>query len=199
MGLSLYRCSLLLEVKNVITESSELLWCPDSTGWKHRRRLRVCIYINRLSALPRRRGLKQHWHTELKCSVCEPPWHPRILGNAIQAPERSIVRITFVGGKGKLGCTITNCFQILSYSVSKLLPKLSADTAIFFPLFSRIIHSSLKCRISGHPPKSETRPCFLSSHPLPIRWTYEISAPGMILYWRFFDWWKIASYLGWLC
>lgn len=85
-------------------------------------------YSNSLSALPRRRGLKQHWRTELKSSVWEQQWHPRMLGNAIQALERSIVRITFVRGKRKLGCTITNCFQILSFSRSKLLPKLSADT-----------------------------------------------------------------------
>ena len=85
-------------------------------------------YSNSLSALPWRRGLKQHWRTELKSSVWEQQWHPRMLGNATQALERSIVRITFVRGKRKLGCTITNCFQILSFSPSELLLKLSADT-----------------------------------------------------------------------
>lgn len=90
--------------------------------------VKVWAYSNSLRAVPRRRGLKQHWRTELKSSVWEQQWHPRMLGNAIQALERSIVRITFVREKRKLGCTITNCFQILSLSRSKLLPKLSADT-----------------------------------------------------------------------
>lgn len=53
-----------------------------------------------------------------------------MLGNAIQVVERSIVRITFVEGKEKLGCTFRNCFQIFFFfhSQSELLPKLSAET-----------------------------------------------------------------------
>lgn len=50
------------------------------------------------------------------------------LRNSTQAQQRSIVRITFVSGKRKLGCIITNCFQIGSFFQSKLLPKLRADT-----------------------------------------------------------------------
>lgn len=118
-------------------------------------------YSNSLSALPRRRGLKQHWRTELKSSVWEQQWHPRMLGNAIQALERSIVRITFVRGKRKLGCTITNCFQILSFSRSKLLPKLSADTdtilaELYISLWSaewagtllNLKHGPLSCQVT---------------------------------------------------
>lgn len=57
-----------------------------------------------------------------------------MLGNAIQALERSIVTITFSVKKKeekkkrvkRLGRIITNCFQILSQS--KLFLKLSADS-----------------------------------------------------------------------
>lgn len=131
-------------------------------------------YSNSLSALPRRRGLKQHWRTELKSSVWEQQWHPRMLGNAIQVLERSIVRITLVRGKRKLGCTITNCFQILSFSQSKLLPKLSADTDTilaesYFSLWSVERVGTLLNLKHG--------PFFSSSHPLPICCIHEISTP----------------------
>lgn len=76
-----------------------------------------------------------------------------MLRNSTQAQQRSIVRITFVSGKRKLGCIITNCFQIGPFLRSKLLPKLRADTDTSF---SRILIFSLKCRVSGHSPTSET-------------------------------------------
>lgn len=156
-------------------------------------------YSNSLSALPMRRGLKQHWRTKLKSSVWQQHWHPRILGNAIQAQERSIVRITIVRGKGKPCCTITNCFQTLSsfflffFYLEQVITKIECRHC-----FSRIILFSLKCRISGHSPKSETRPFFLSTHLLPICCICEINA-----YLQHYctwglevvsDWWKIAQY-----
>lgn len=119
--------------------------------------------------LPRRRGLKRRWRTELKSSVWEPHWHPRMLGNAIQALQRSIVRITIVRGKGN--------FAVQSQIVSRLLSllPLSPLGASYYEnweqtltLFSRIILWPLKWRISGHPAKSETRPSCLTSPLLPI-------------------------------
>lgn len=130
-------------------------------------------YSNSLSALPRRWGLKQHWRTALKSSVWEQHWHPRMLGNAIQALERSIVRITFVRGKRKLCSTITNCFQILSFFSERVITEIECR---HWHNFRRIILFSLKCRMSGQPTKSEPWPLFLSSHLLPICCICEINA-----------------------
>lgn len=133
-------------------------------------------YNNSLSAVPLRQGLKQHWRTKLKSNAWELHWHPRMLGNAIQTLERLIVRIILsVKEKGKL----------FLYN-HKLLP----DTFFFFfseqvitkmehrrwHYFNRIILFSLKCRISGHSPKSETWLSFLSTHLLPICYICEIIA-----------------------
>lgn len=138
-------------------------------------------YSNSLSALPPRRGLKQHWRTKLKSSVLEHQWHPRMLGNAIQAQERSIVRITFVRGKGKLGCTISNCFQILSFLSERVITKIECR---HWHRFSRIIHFSLKCRMSGHSAKSETWPSLLSSHPPPVCCMWNQCSSGTLLHMR---------------
>lgn len=85
--------------------------CPNSVinvHWGH---------SNSWSTWLWRCGLKQHW---FKSYVWEQQWHSRmVVGNAIQALERSIVTITFFWGKLQLGRAITNCFQVsLSLSAS---------------------------------------------------------------------------------
>lgn len=85
--------------------------------------------------LPRRGGLKRRWRTELKSSVWEPHWHPRTLGNAIQALQRSIVRITIVRGKGN--------FAVQSQIVSRLPPNsspLSPSEQVIMKIESRHWH-----------------------------------------------------------
>ena len=122
----------------------------EGTGMFHRSDSVVSerAYSNSLSALPRRRGLKQQWHTELRSSVWEQRWHPTKLGNANEALERSIVRITSVSGKRKLGCIITNCFQIVFFSFrASYFTKIECR---HWHHFSKIIVFPLKCRVSGH-------------------------------------------------
>lgn len=142
-----------------------IIHCPlqcffRSAEWKACEREHTAIVS---SASLRRRGLKQHCHAELKSSVREQQWHPRILGNAIQHLQRSIVRKTVVKGEKKVFCTIPNCFQIpphFFFSWSKLFPKWSADTdAIltesYFSLWSakrvaaelNLKHDPLPCQV----------------------------------------------------
>lgn len=127
-----------------------------------------------LSGSPRRGGLKQQWHAELKSSVQDQQWHPRSLGNAIQTLQRSIVRKTVVRGKRKVFCTILNCFQIpplrprthtqffflgASYYQSRV------QTVTVFLQNHTFLCEVLKCKMSGRCAK-------LKHDPLPCRVIY---------------------------
>lgn len=127
--------------------------------------LTVIVYV----LLPRRRSLQRRWRTELKSSVWEVHWHPRRLGNASQALQRSIVRITVVRGKGN--------FAVQSQIVSRLPPLTPPPPLeqVIMKIESRPWHYlaesyflPLRWRISGRPPKSETQPSSLTSPLLPI-------------------------------
>lgn len=152
-----------------------IIHCPlqcffRSAEWKVCEREHTAIVS---SASLRRRGLKQHCHAELKSSVREQQWHPRILGNAIQHLQRSIVRKTVVKGEKKVFCTIPNCFQIPPHFFFFLEQVVSKMECRHRRYFNRIIFFSLKCKTSGGWVKSETRPPPLSSL-LPIYYTCDL-------------------------
>lgn len=75
-------------------ENISMVSCVDNVSRKL-----VMLQSYGLSGAPRRGGLKQQWHTELRSSVWELQNHSGTHGNAIQALERSIVRITLLAEK----------------------------------------------------------------------------------------------------